>query len=325
MSRKRNREINVFSTSAIDLFASSLGVFIILVMILFPYFGKKHKEPPAEPQQKMVTIEAHQKVVEQLSSVQEALGIKEKLMEESSSLVASLKEQIEELLASKKSLDTQSTIQQKQKEQIKEFKTQLADQKSRLDQLTQENLKLKEIASKNETQTNGLSTALEQKRELQQQLTSLKSELQDLKKNNQDLEKQLKEKESSEDDANFMAIIIQWPTQKHDIDLRVTTPSNKTYDFKTRVHKGSPARFTLDSRTGPGSEVWQTKSVEPGTYTIEYVFYNDYDNKEKAVVDGRIFTKTGEVEIPTQKLVFPTQRSVKKKFSVDKKGTVRLL
>ena len=41
MSKKRSREINVFSTSAIDLFASALGVFIILVMILFPYFGKK--------------------------------------------------------------------------------------------------------------------------------------------------------------------------------------------------------------------------------------------------------------------------------------------
>ncbi|MEO0335122.1 MAG: hypothetical protein AAF202_01930, partial [Pseudomonadota bacterium] len=43
---KKNREINVFSTSAIDLFASALGVFIVLVMILFPYFGKTSKEPP---------------------------------------------------------------------------------------------------------------------------------------------------------------------------------------------------------------------------------------------------------------------------------------
>jgi hypothetical protein len=43
---KKSREINVFSTSAIDLFASALGVFIVLVMILFPYFGKTSKEPP---------------------------------------------------------------------------------------------------------------------------------------------------------------------------------------------------------------------------------------------------------------------------------------
>jgi hypothetical protein len=36
--RRLNRETTVFSTSAIDLFASALGAFILLVMILFPYY-----------------------------------------------------------------------------------------------------------------------------------------------------------------------------------------------------------------------------------------------------------------------------------------------
>ncbi|MFC1696022.1 hypothetical protein ACFL1C_07860, partial [Pseudomonadota bacterium] len=36
--RRPNRETSVFSTSAIDLFASALGAFILLVMILFPYY-----------------------------------------------------------------------------------------------------------------------------------------------------------------------------------------------------------------------------------------------------------------------------------------------
>jgi hypothetical protein len=36
--RSPNRETAVFSTSAIDLFASALGAFILLVMILFPYY-----------------------------------------------------------------------------------------------------------------------------------------------------------------------------------------------------------------------------------------------------------------------------------------------
>ena len=33
--RRPNRDTTVFSTSAIDLFASALGAFILLVMILF--------------------------------------------------------------------------------------------------------------------------------------------------------------------------------------------------------------------------------------------------------------------------------------------------
>jgi hypothetical protein len=36
--RSPNRDTSVFSTSAIDLFASALGAFILLVMILFPYY-----------------------------------------------------------------------------------------------------------------------------------------------------------------------------------------------------------------------------------------------------------------------------------------------
>mgnify|MGYP001818871052 FL=1 len=38
LMRRPNRETSVFTTSAIDLFASALGAFILLVMILFPYY-----------------------------------------------------------------------------------------------------------------------------------------------------------------------------------------------------------------------------------------------------------------------------------------------
>ena len=36
--KKRNREINIFSISALDLFASALGAFILIMVILMPYF-----------------------------------------------------------------------------------------------------------------------------------------------------------------------------------------------------------------------------------------------------------------------------------------------
>jgi len=34
----RNRDINIFSMSALDLFASALGAFILIAVVLFPYF-----------------------------------------------------------------------------------------------------------------------------------------------------------------------------------------------------------------------------------------------------------------------------------------------
>lgn len=36
--RRRSREINIFSMSALDLFASALGAFILIAVVLFPYF-----------------------------------------------------------------------------------------------------------------------------------------------------------------------------------------------------------------------------------------------------------------------------------------------
>jgi hypothetical protein len=42
--RRVNRDISVFTTSAIDLFASALGAFILLVMILFPYYRNAGSE-----------------------------------------------------------------------------------------------------------------------------------------------------------------------------------------------------------------------------------------------------------------------------------------
>jgi hypothetical protein len=41
------REISVFSTSAVDLFASALGAFILLVMLLFPFY--RHAGPESAP------------------------------------------------------------------------------------------------------------------------------------------------------------------------------------------------------------------------------------------------------------------------------------
>ena len=38
--RRRNREINIFSMSALDLFASALGAFILIAVIALPYYLK---------------------------------------------------------------------------------------------------------------------------------------------------------------------------------------------------------------------------------------------------------------------------------------------
>lgn len=43
--KKRSREINIFSMSALDLFASALGAFILITVILLPYFPNTGDSP----------------------------------------------------------------------------------------------------------------------------------------------------------------------------------------------------------------------------------------------------------------------------------------
>jgi hypothetical protein len=45
----RNRDINIFSMSALDLFASGMGAFILLAVIALPFFGNVSKIPTEAP------------------------------------------------------------------------------------------------------------------------------------------------------------------------------------------------------------------------------------------------------------------------------------
>lgn len=62
--KKKNREITVFSLSALDLFCSAMGVFMILCFILFPYYSKKSPERPKPERPKP---EAQEKLIPSLT------------------------------------------------------------------------------------------------------------------------------------------------------------------------------------------------------------------------------------------------------------------
>jgi len=65
--KRRSREINVFSLSAIDLFACAMGAFVLLSLILFQYYLKAQKPVPA------VKIDQTAKPEDQIKQLQQAL------------------------------------------------------------------------------------------------------------------------------------------------------------------------------------------------------------------------------------------------------------
>jgi uncharacterized protein YfaP (DUF2135 family) len=117
---------------------------------------------------------------------------------------------------------------------------------------------------------------------------------------------------------------MRWPTMNHDIDLVVTDPNGVTFNYKHRKKENYPGLFALDTRQGPGAEIWQSDQAIPGTYSVQYVFYNQYGNKEAAPISGSIMTSKGAFEVPVVTLRFEDKKTATFTFSVDKNGKVTL-
>jgi len=106
--RRPSRETSVFTTSAVDLFASALGAFILLVMILFPYYRNAGDDT------------AHSRILDILEQRNLAAG-------ELAHLLASQEESVSEL---KELTEANEGIERRisrKRTQLRDLKTQLAD------------------------------------------------------------------------------------------------------------------------------------------------------------------------------------------------------
>jgi flagellar motor protein MotB len=175
-----------------------------------------------------------------------------------------------------------------------------------------------------------LTPQLEQEK---QKSAEQEQKAQDLKTQVDDLQQQLKDQKDQIEKLKadvpkttpFAAIVMTWPTQDHDIDLIVTDPNGHTFDFKHRAFKGSPGEFVLDTRRGPGAEMWQSEKLVAGVYKISYVFYNPYGNESPATISGKIYTLNGVIKLPNVTLDFKTNKEKTFKVQISEKGEAKIL
>lgn len=246
MRNKKNREINVFSLSAVDLFASALGVFIIVTVVLIPYMTKKESK-------------------------------------------------------------RNRVVEAKLREEVNELKTTLSQLTQTGDAGAAENAEQKVIALTQ--QVSSLTTQLKQSKKVQD---SLKSQIQksSLKQNNE---------------GGFIVAIVKWSSPKHDVDLQVQDPAGRLFNFKRRKYKGVPGGLILDTRTGPGVEVWQSSKLQEGIYKLRYLFYGKYGNPAPVSVEGTIITPPGETKLPKVVLKQDKQKSPWFQLKVSSDGKVQIL
>lgn len=72
--KPRNRDINIFSMSALDLFASALGAFILISIALFPYFPRTGWAPEDISALRAALAEAEQQLQQCQSELDRARG-----------------------------------------------------------------------------------------------------------------------------------------------------------------------------------------------------------------------------------------------------------
>ena len=158
-------------------------------------------------------------------------------------------------------------------------------------------------------------------------------ELEEAERKVEELKKDLKDKETILVEVKalkallssvkeFTTVVVNWPTENHDIDLSITDPKGKTFNFKNRKHKGHPGSFTLDSRKGPGAEMWQSSKLIPGKYKVDVNFYSPYGNNNKAQVKLEIHSTFGVIKIPEFKLDYEKNKMKSVYFRIKEDHTI---
>lgn len=78
--KKKNKEISVFSMSAIDLFCSALGAFMVIALIAMPYYMKQNQTTPSTLQQE---LDALKEKLQQEQALEDSLAQSQKSLEQS--------------------------------------------------------------------------------------------------------------------------------------------------------------------------------------------------------------------------------------------------
>lgn len=321
MRSKKNRDINVFSTSAIDLFASAMGVFVLIVVITMPFYQNTSQIDP----QSVVARAEFERIVKELREVEQKTKIliqeKERIQKEYLNVQSDLKK-----LEQRSSLppkDDAKILEEKLEELKRSNESLKIEQKVKDDKLVLLEQRLRELQANQSQENIEIKNQLAMLEQLKKKSEDLEKTVDTQKQEIQKLQQEISQMVEAQR-KSFLVVIVKWTTTKHDLDLRVIDPRGRAFDFKNKSHKGHEGLFSLDSRSGPGAEIFQSAQAETGEYRITYDFYNSYGNNEPLVAFGTILTSKGSFEIPPVTMDFKTTRNKKIAFQLLDGGQVEL-
>jgi TolA-binding protein len=200
---------------------------------------------------------------------------------------------------------------------------QLLKQKDQVAQVENEKNKIERTVASLNDQNKVVQEKIEQ---MNKEVLKLNSQLTTAQEENKKLNEQLKSNDNKNNDSKtYLFVLFKWSTEKHDLDLTVRDPKGNNFSFKRKTASGSSGLFALDSRSGPGAEIWQSSNPTPGQYTVTLKMYNNYGNSVPAKISGSILSNKTSLPITEKELPSKSGSEYKISFNIDDKGVVSLL
>ena len=295
--KRRNREVSIFSMSALDLFASALGAFILLAIVMFPYFPNTGMASQAD-------------LDEMLGRLGAAIGDNDELREIHDDLNRAIGELRGELSRCQDRAGRLATDVGDLQDQIGDLQGQLGDQGALQDELGEcrnENRSLQGEIGAQQREIGDLQTEIGAQ---QREIGDLQTEIGAQQNRIDDLERR-----------KFLLVTISWGgVRGDDVDMHVVDPNGNEYYYGAREHPRSDARFEEDSLNGPGNEVWLQRQVIPGEYRI---YYNPFRlNSPEVYVRGRVVHPATRHEFRERRLVDGGRRELVATVVVDDQGNI---
>ena len=264
--RSRNREINVFSISALDLFASALGAFILISVVLMPFFLRVDRAVVDQLELDLTQANeerdaARRELAQARSELQQCRQREAACLQEADEL----REETERLRGELSR--AQGTAEEAQRE-AEEAQRVAEEAQREAEEARRESERAKRDAEQAEREAD----------ETDSELRQCRAELQAC------------------DDATLLMVTMEWG-EDHDVDLHVIDAAGKEFSHEDLTIPGRPGELVIDTRKGPGMEAWAAPKAPPGEYQVLYNLFRTNEDELPATVKGVVHFRDGRREL----------------------------
>ena len=313
--KRRNREVSIFSMSALDLFASALGAFILLAIVMFPYFPNTGTADQRDLEAALERLQAEETSNEELQEV--LREIREDLERRLEAVRAEAERQVAAAQAEAEAAQAEAEAAQREAEAARDA-AEVAQREASEAQEEAAAAQQAAAAAQDaaEAAQREASEAQEEAAAAQREL----SEAQEALAEGGDRERALEQALERERRRKFLLVVISW-SDDDDVDLHVVDPAGNEFYYAARSHAGSGARFEEDTTDGPGNEVWLHPQVTPGEYRVYYNLFSD-GGAPGVSVRGSVVHSIDRDELPSRRLTQVGNRTLVATVVVDRDANV---